>query len=90
MNKIIVILVALIVVAGGGYFLFFQGEKVSPQEQAALENEQAALEAEEIKTISSSNTVNAIDTELESTELGDLDKEFADVESEIEDALSGL
>ena len=91
MQRIILILVVLAVLLGGGYYLYSKKTPgIPPEEQAMLEQEQAAIEAEDIRTVSSSNTVNTIDAELESTELDTLDKEFADIESEIDDALSGL
>ena len=80
MNKLVILIVILIILAGGYYF--FSARK--DQEQAPLVAEEAAAIAE----VSASTEIPAIEQELQATDLGNLDKEFADIETEIEEALN--
>lgn len=79
MNKIIILIIVLLV-AGGIYFFFFSSREQEPTPSAVEE-------ATAIAEVSTSNTVPVIEQEVQATDLDNLDKEFTDIEAEIETAL---
>ena len=81
MNKLVILIIILIILAGGYYFFAMREEKESEQAPSAAEETAAIAE------VSASTEVPAIEQELQVTELGNLDKEFADINTEIEGAL---
>ena len=81
MGKLIIFIIIILLLIGGSYYFFFAERGITPSEKS----DQASLSAEE--TLSTSNEPAAIEQELQATELGNLDQEFTDINTEIESAL---
>lgn len=81
MSKIIILIIFVAVVLGGVYFFLRSGED---KRESAVQGTAA------VEEVSTNDTVAVVDQELQATELENLDAGFADIETEIEAALSEL
>lgn len=84
MNKILIIIIAIVIIAGGIY-LYWGRQQGEEEPLTAVDQE-----LQKIETVSESNAAETISAELDATQLDNLDKEFTDIEAEIDAALSGL
>lgn len=80
MNKIIFVVVILLLIAGVAYYVFFSA---TPEKQV-----QPSAETNAVENVSIANDLPTLEQELQTTELGNLDKEFADIDTELNAALN--
>lgn len=79
MGKLILFIVIILLLVGGSYY-FFAGRGITPSTKT-----DQTFSSEEL---SASNEPAVVEQELQATELANLDKEFADINAELDAALN--
>lgn len=86
MSKIIVFITVIAIVGGALYYLLSSYWPSSlPLEQEGL---QQTDEFSALESVSGATDTTTVDEELQATDISDLDKEFSDIDSELEAALN--
>lgn len=80
MGKLIIFVVIILLLVGGSYYFFFAERGTAP----STKTDQISSPEE----LSVSNEPAVLDQELQATELTNLDKEFADIDAELNTALN--
>jgi hypothetical protein len=81
MGKFIVLIIIILVLVGGSYYFFFAERGAAPTTETGQPSSASPEE------LGASNEPAAIEQELKATELNNLDKEFADIDTQLNTAL---
>lgn len=84
MGKLIIFIIIILLLISGSYYFFFAGSKTAVL-YPSTETEQPSASLQE--GLGASNEPAVLEQELQATELDNLDKEFADIDAQLDTAL---
>lgn len=87
MPKLLIIIILIVIAAGALLFFVFNDRGLSDQELIDLGAEElinSDQQTEDLKTQDNSDSLTSIEADVLNTDLGDLDKELADIEKELQ------
>ena len=79
MGKLIIFIIIILLLIGGSYYFFFAEKGITPSTE---------IDQTPSSEISASNEPAIVEQELQATEIANLDKEFADIDAELNTALN--